>query len=434
MNAIVLPIHDTNTIKILSHTTSSMIEIIYNTNNNDYVKNEISKFRGKIFEISTKHNLLIAMDIVIQIFKLDTYEFIIEIPNKKKVNNIIINDDYCICQFMDGSILVIPLNDLENHYSLEIFPIITSNNSICKCIPLVCWLYENIIVVVNNDREEIMFYNLDLSILFYLFIEKKISDNIKIGVLYGICCYNNKLYCITNDHHFKIINITNLYYPFTFTSFHNNYTLSTIKEVSSKLVLKFLLNNNEIVADFLSADFLITYIKENDYADIIYKEKLSNIIIDITNEYLIMCWKMNIYFYSLVMKKWDIIELDVMINSCVFYNNENKIIVLSETNDILIFLLINNTYKQIGNKQHLFNINLKWKCISLAYMDNCKNIGILYNDDKYLHILMYDIDACNVLRITDVEREEKYDVIDKLIMKDDRIFKIVLLNINFIFI
>lgn len=173
MNAIVLPIHDTNTIKIISHTTSSMIEIIYNTNNNDYVKNEISKFRGKIFEISTKHNLLIAMDIVIQIFKLDTYEFIIEIPNKKKVNNIIINDDYCICQFMDGSILVIPLNDLENHYSLEIFPIITSNNSICKCIPLVCWLYENIIVVVNNDREEIMFYNLDLSILFYLFMYRK---------------------------------------------------------------------------------------------------------------------------------------------------------------------------------------------------------------------------------------------------------------------
>lgn len=65
---------------------------------------------------------------------------------------------------MDGSILVIPLNDLENYFLLELFPINTSNDLICKCIPLVCWLYENIIVVVDNDREEMMFYNLDLSI------------------------------------------------------------------------------------------------------------------------------------------------------------------------------------------------------------------------------------------------------------------------------
>lgn len=63
MNAILLPIHNSNIVKILSHTSSSMIEIIYNINKNEYTKNEISKFRGKIFEISTKHNLLIAMGI-----------------------------------------------------------------------------------------------------------------------------------------------------------------------------------------------------------------------------------------------------------------------------------------------------------------------------------------------------------------------------------
>lgn len=63
-SSILLPIHEKDTVKLLSNTSSSMIEIVYDINKNEYIKREISKFRSKRIEISSKHNLLIAMGII----------------------------------------------------------------------------------------------------------------------------------------------------------------------------------------------------------------------------------------------------------------------------------------------------------------------------------------------------------------------------------
>lgn len=171
-----------------------------------------------------------------------------------------------------------------------------------------------------------------------------------------------------------------------------NGIITTPKEyhINNSLILLYKLKESdeykEVKADFISSQFLVPYIYEKDIETYILYD--NNIIFDISNEYIIMCWKYNIYYYNINKNEWDIITTDSIINSMKLHDN---VIYIISSNKLLRYSLNKNEI----SLEYKIKIEKEFNIIGLCSFDNSDIVGILfYNNDKF-KLICYNINNNN---------------------------------------